>query len=258
MFRQKRLCSAGVIGMWMVFCMAMITPAWAYTDNDCIQCHGQAGDDATPSIDLAAYEASFHTEQAGCTDCHTRVVDDTHMKAKGAGAVDCSICHDQINRHGAKGQPEQRPQCATCHTRHAIQPPDDPASTVHPGNFAQTCGRCHADKFQRSSAMAWLPGLQVATHHKADLSYAYSRQDCLGCHQGRAVHGESGPINAADCFRCHMAEDGSHALMGVVHPRAGGQWPIVWGGLVYLAAGMALLVGGIGFFVQKFSEKKEK
>lgn len=256
-FQQKRLTSACFIGIWTAFCMAMAPPAWAYTDADCIQCHGPTGDDTTPSIDIQAYEASVHAEQAGCMDCHTQVVDETHTEVNGAGAVDCSNCHDQDNHHGAQGQSEQRPQCATCHTRHTILPPDDPASTVHPGQFAQTCGHCHADKFRKPDAMVWLPELQVATHHKADLSYAYSRQDCIGCHQGQAVHGESEPVNKADCFRCHLDENGSHALMGVVHSRAGfsGQWPIFWAGLVYRVAGAALLIGGVGFFVHKFSRK---
>ena len=33
----------------------------------------------------------------------------------------------------------------SCHPPHAIRPPSDPRSSVHPLKVADTCGRCHAD-----------------------------------------------------------------------------------------------------------------
>ncbi|MDH3457673.1 MAG: cytochrome c3 family protein, partial [Gemmatimonadota bacterium] len=35
--------------------------------------------------------------------------------------------------------------CTSCHPAHAIKPPSDAASSVHPLNVAETCGACHAD-----------------------------------------------------------------------------------------------------------------
>ncbi len=39
--------------------------------------------------------------------------------------------------------------CASCHGAHSILPSSDPASTIHRGHLAETCGRCHPGAGER-------------------------------------------------------------------------------------------------------------
>ncbi|HEU5320244.1 MAG TPA: cytochrome c3 family protein, partial [Methylomirabilota bacterium] len=102
--------------------------------------------------------------------------------------------------------------CVSCHPAHAIKPPSDPASSVHPLRVAQTCGRCHGDA-------AYMAGYGIPTDQprkytqsvhwttmsvKGDLS-APTCNDCHGNH-GAAPPGVSWVGNV--CGQCHtvMAE----------------------------------------------------
>jgi hypothetical protein len=229
--------------------------ALAYTPEACIACHDLKSTQSRLRIDVAAFIPSVHGDNADCTECHSRVTDETHIRTPGSGAVDCGQCHEQENRHGMRAVEGNRPQCHACHTRHAILPKADPASSVHPERLEQTCGQCHPDQFGHSDYLSWLPSSKIATHPKADLSGDNSDTHCIGCHQGRAVHGETAPITEDPCYRCHMTDDGRGALLGVIHPQAdAGRQPGVFAAaLLYQAVLAALVIGGLFFFVRRFS-----
>jgi predicted CXXCH cytochrome family protein len=102
------------------------------------------------------------------------------------------------------------PTCVSCHPAHAIKPPSDPSSSVHPLRVAATCARCHADaaymqaygiptdqwrKYQES--VHWMT-MSV----KGDLA-APTCNDCHGNH-GATPPGISWVGNV--CGQCHMVQ----------------------------------------------------
>jgi hypothetical protein len=98
------------------------------------------------------------------------------------------------------------PNCATCHTAHAIQRHTDPGSSISRRNIAATCTRCHA---------------QIeAVHRKVIKGELWEKEAhvlpaCVDCHQPhriRKVFYTQGMADA-DCLRCHgqkqlRAQDG--------------------------------------------------
>ncbi|MGC9518753.1 MAG: cytochrome C [Desulfuromonadaceae bacterium] len=127
--------------------------------------------------DAEAYNTSAHgqgvasgnQDSASCADCHG-VHDvmslsnaDTKTQRKFGTSV-CIKCHDNEEMmerndmrtdivhtylgsyHGKRyklGDPEITATCADCHGSHGILPSDNPESSVHDDNRAQTCGQCH-------------------------------------------------------------------------------------------------------------------
>ena len=223
--------------------------AGAYTPDDCIECHRLDSEESTLLISVEDYGMSAHgMEGITCMDCHTDVVDDEHQTTEGSGAVDCSECHEQENRHGGDSAEEERPQCHDCHTRHDMLTKTDPASSVHPDRLPATCGGCHPAEAGRNGYFSWFPAFQVASHNKADSGTAYTDGNCLGCHQGAGAHGESEPINDQNCHRCHGDPDAAGALWGYMHPQANkATQPTVFAAAsiyqVFVVAGLVVLLG---------------
>lgn len=101
--------------------------------------------------------------------------------------------------------------CASCHR--------DIVDESHmSGDFDSSvdCLFCHSDKADKGSYISRIISFRVSSHKKQDFSESYSRNDCTGCHQGMAVHGETEPINDKTCRQCHM-DEGRNALMGRFH-----------------------------------------
>ncbi len=247
--------------LFMILMAAGFSSAWAaesdagYTEEDCIQCHRTGSDESDLHMSVDEFKASVHNGQATCQDCHTGVTDDSHQTTKGSGAADCSGCHDQENNHGLKAQAADRPQCSSCHTKHHILAASDPASSVNPKRMPATCGECHAaESGKDKSYFSWFPGFQIASHNKADFSVAYDKDNCLGCHQGAAAHGETEPVSDDTCFKCHSPEmDG--AMWGTMHPGADkqSQHGVFAVGVVYqIFIGIALIMV-VGMFFRKRS-----
>jgi hypothetical protein len=208
------LCAAGVIPSALT---AEAAASSAYTDEACIECHGPDGEESELKVDLEDYRASIHFEEAGCQDCHSEVIDDSHQEIEGSGAVDCGQCHEQAQQHGP---PDDPLACHACHTHHAIRSPDDPAASVHADRLPVTCGGCHPEAAGDSGYFSWFPAWQIASHNKGDFAQAYERTQCLGCHQGAGAHGESEPLNDQTCHKCHASDGSAGSLWGRMHPVA--------------------------------------
>ena len=226
----------------------------------CTSCHSRDSSQSRLRIDVEAFNQSVHAGLDGCTDCHSQVEIVDGACVHGSGTVNCADCHDQENLHGLSGLEGNRPDCYHCHTRHAILPTDAPGSSVNPNRLAETCANCHPAQSGRVDYLSWLPSLKIATHPKADFSAGdYRDTNCLGCHQGRAAHGETGPINNASCPRCHMAEPGGRPpILGFSHPQADpNQQPGVFIiAIVYQVVILVFLVGGLVFFISKWTGTK--
>ena len=164
----------------MVWIYLTAQTAFAYTTEECIDCHRTGSTESKLHISIEEFNASVHTEEASCQECHTLVVDDDHQDTPGSGAVDCGSCHEQQNRHGRGSDSGTRPQCYSCHTRHGMRTKDDPRSTVHLKRLKETCGSCHPWQSGQTEYFSWLPSLQVASHSKQDFSQTYERTNCQG------------------------------------------------------------------------------
>ena len=222
--------------------------ATAYTPEDCIECHRTGSGESGLHISVGEYEASIHGPEITCLECHTGVVDEQHESTKGSGAVDCSACHEQENRHGLNGPEERRPKCYDCHTRHHMLSKTDPASAVHPDNLATTCAGCHPAASGETDFFSWFPSYQIASHNKGDFTTAYNKENCLGCHQGAAAHGESSPIDEQNCYKCHLSPDKAGAMWGYMHPKPDVKTqPTVFAAAsiyqVFFALGLIVLLG---------------
>jgi hypothetical protein len=233
----------------------------AYVPENCIKCHGEKSEKSSLQIPLEAFKASVHSKELSCQDCHTGVIDDSHQTIIGSGAVDCTQCHDQENRHGLQRR-DNRPKCYSCHTRHRILRRVDKASSVNPKQLRYTCKICHPAECGQTDYLSFLPSLKLSSHKKQDFAGDYSVLNCIGCHQGMAAHGGDEIISKQSCHKCHLSRQGSSLLMGYMHPKADRlkQSGIFAAAIIYQVAVVIVLVGGFGFFIRFFGTKscKEK
>jgi hypothetical protein len=96
------------------------------------------------------------------------------------------------------------PTCTGCHGAHALTPADDPASPVHRGNVAETCGRCH---------QGILADYRESIHGAALAKGSAESPTCTGCHGEHTIAAPSDPAStvapgniAKTCGACHAAE----------------------------------------------------
>jgi hypothetical protein len=238
--------------------------ATAYTNEDCIACHRTGSEESDLHMAIDAFEASVHGQEITCQDCHSAVVDDEHQNVEGSGAVDCNECHEQENQHGLNGSEKQRPQCHDCHTRHNMLPKADPASSVNPAQLPNTCAGCHPAASGKTDYFSWFPSFQIASHNKGDFATQYSNENCIGCHQGAAVHGGSQPVDDQDCYKCHFTPEKEGAMWGYAHPQAEiDTQPTVFAAAsiyqVFVVIGLIALLGKFMDFVfDRFSRKSKR
>ncbi|MDJ0817401.1 MAG: multiheme c-type cytochrome [Desulfobacterales bacterium] len=258
LFNFKQLYVIFIATLMVSFTLAIdVRLSLAYTNEECIECHRTGSEEGGIYISIEEFKASVHAEEAGCQDCHTMVEDETHMETPGSGAVDCSSCHEQENRHGRGSNSGTRPQCYSCHTRHGMLGKDDPRSTVHASRLKETCRSCHPRESGQTDYISWLPSVQVASHSKQDFSQAYERTNCLGCHQGAGAHGEQEVINDQTCHTCHVTPDGENKLLGYIHSKAENRQPgVVAAASIYQVILGFLIIGGFAFFIRRFSGLK--
>jgi hypothetical protein len=234
---------------------------WAYTMEECIECHKEGSDKAKLYIPLEVFKASIHhREETTCMDCHMDVTDEDHETTKGSGIVDCSECHDEENKHGQEATIEDRPQCHSCHPKHRMLEKSNPASAVHPDQLKNTCRECHPVESGETGYFSWLPSIRLMSHKKQDFSQAYGKDNCLGCHQGDTAHGEEDPLDKQNCYICHIGLDGQPPVMGYIHAQADAkkQPGIFVAATIYQIIIGLLLLGGIRFYIPRFSGKLRK
>ena len=132
--------------------------------------------------------------------------------------------------------------CTSCHTAHGELPHDDPRSSIHNDNVAETCGECHHGIEEEFRTSIHWPGVGAGEDPEADLpacndchtSHTISRTDredfrllmmdqCGVCHLEEAetffdtFHGKVsrlGDAAAAKCYDCH----GTHGILPPTEP----------------------------------------
>lgn len=224
---------AGVLALW---------PVPAATADNCATCHLATGDERLEKP-AKAYADDIHRAKGfGCVACHGGNEKEAGMEAMdpGKGYIGkpgrtqivqvCARCHadatfmkrynpslrvDQATEyatsvHGRKLVAADDPKvatCVSCHPAHAIRPPSDPKSSVHPLRVAETCGACHGDpkymegrRIPTDQLAKWRDSVHgKAMIAKGDLS-APTCNDCHGNH-GAAPPGVSWVGNV--CGQCH-------------------------------------------------------
>lgn len=227
----------------------------AYQPEDCRTCHSSDSTTSRLHISIAEFRASTHGEAVTCLDCHSAIEDEEHMTTPGCGKVDCSRCHDQQNRHGWSGKNENRPQCYYCHTTHAILGKESENSSIHPARLVETCRSCHPVACGQADALSFLPSVRVASHNKQDFSQAYRADNCIGCHQGAAAHGERELLDDQTCSFCHQPLGSHAALAGYTHVNArAAKQPVSFiAGIVYAAMLALLAWRGFRYYMPQYS-----
>jgi len=118
----------------------------------CGRCHALLLNDWR---DQSAHGLAWQEGREGpvCVDCHRshRIMDPTTAQAHLASAANCGGCHEAYLttfRDSFHGKADDlgfatAATCADCHTPHKNLPVDNPASSIHPDNRLETCGKCH-------------------------------------------------------------------------------------------------------------------
>lgn len=130
----------------------------------CGTCHDQEARDFSTSVHGKALTAGVR-DAPTCTDCHSEhqiSALSTNSTRKISEDV-CSRCHGSERMNTKYNLPADRVRtffesyhglaaqygltvaanCGSCHGYHKVLPSSDPASTIHPANLVETCGKCH-------------------------------------------------------------------------------------------------------------------
>ena len=82
----------------------------------------------------------------------------------------------------------------------------------------------------------------------------YTRENCVGCHQGQAVHGEAEPVDDQTCHACHLTADGQNKLLGIMHPQAQmeSQPGVFAAAVTYQVVLITMVLGGFRWLMRRF------
>jgi len=233
----RTVCSVwkmGSLGQALAICLGLVGIIWlwqfpAQSQQDAngrclLECHGKPdfkkeiapGQFRTLYLDYAQFKASVHKEKL-CIDCHTDVTVLPHPKKP--EQIHCLQCHYEGNVVGApvRERPEKykesvhgkafergnpnAPDCKSCHTIHAVKPPQDPQSTVYRSTIPKTCGGCHIEVYAE-----YLEGVHGQALRKGVLESAV----CTNCHSEHDLYAADDPRSslhprnvATTCAKCH-------------------------------------------------------
>ena len=104
----------------------------------CTDCHGEH--DIRKHTDPASPVHKTNVAQQVCADCHASL---KLTKKYGIASLTFQTFADSYHGLAVRGGSVEVVNCASCHSSHAIKSQEDPASTIHKTNLAQTCGQCH-------------------------------------------------------------------------------------------------------------------
>jgi hypothetical protein len=237
-----------------VFLFLSIPHAFAdsspFSDQDCLDCHGKPNlsqimsDGTTRSLYVNPEEWAqdvHKTSQMVCVDCHVNANPYLHFR-EGYIDVDCESCHRaeteeyQRNIHfeyAPLSAGRELPRCYHCHTRHHILRLDNPLSSVHEKNIADTCGTCHAEVMVSSLLKGSSLG-KISGHRKGDISERFDMKVCIHCHH--PAHSSTG-VAKDFCRRCHDDSKKANLIMGPTHLSSQ-----KWMQLNYMGGGLAVFL----------------
>ncbi len=104
----------------------------------CTDCHGEHAILAPKDPNSPVHEANV--AQQVCADCHSSL---KLTKKYGIASHTFQTFSDSYHGLAVRGGSIEVVNCASCHSSHAIKSQEDPTSTIHKANLAETCGQCH-------------------------------------------------------------------------------------------------------------------
>lgn len=234
-----------------------------YADEDCLFCHGKSEisqitkDGKVRSLYVNPEEWTqdiHHRGKLSCVDCHIIANPYLHFR-EGFTDVDCARCHPIEAEEYEKNihltfttitPGKELPLCYHCHTKHHVLPLDNPSSSVHESNVADTCGSCHPEVMVKK-VLEGAPLGKISGHRKGDLSDKFDMKICLNCHYKDSAHGAK-RVYKDFCTRCHNVRSKGNAVMGPTHLN-----DTRWVGLNYVGNGLFLflLFGSASFFLYR-------
>ena len=203
--------------------------ASAYDSSECLVCHkdyGRAPEEMPENvsqlyIDQDLWEKDVHNEVVGlaCDDCHTDATPETHPEG-GLQKVNCAECHDEeaesyhqtAHFTAAVEEGKRNPDCADCHTPHAILARDE-YGEVFTANLQKQCLSCHQEREPSTKLLNKLLVFRVSAHRKSDISERFDPAECVNCHYTQAVGHGDGPPTENYCRQCHSPEATASGLI---------------------------------------------
>ncbi|MCX7991337.1 MAG: hypothetical protein N2999_04770 [Proteobacteria bacterium] len=213
---------------------------------DCVDCH----------FDVEGGEKTHFVKEPSikCESCHIEKNKRSErinnlLMSKGVEFENKKIVYNDYveSLHGKAyyNKKKNAPYCTGCHNPHNanLKSPD---STVSSKNLPVTCGRCHpneglkGDTFLKKLSLARING-----HKKGDSSVDYSAKNCIGCHEGEAVHGKK--AKNLNCMSCHKKTTsflfsdfhGNNLSVFVYLLNFG----FIFGAIIFVGAGIGYLAG---------------
>ncbi len=177
----------------------------------CVACHGgDARESGLEAMDPAKGYVGVPEHSQVTTVCGRCHSDAEFMKRYNPSLRVDQVAEYRISVHGRRLMELNDPKvatCVSCHPAHAVKPPSEPSSSVHPLRVSETCGSCHADPDYMAEYT--IPTNQLERYEESlhwqmlsvegDLS-APTCNDCHGNH-GAAPPGVSWVGNV--CAQCH-------------------------------------------------------
>lgn len=186
----------------------------------CLQCHYQGNVVGAPVSERPEkYKESVHgrafergdPDAPDCKSCHTvhyvRAHTDPLSPVYRANIPKtCARCHvevyteylESVHGQALRNNIVESAVCSDCHREHDLFPTDDPRSSLHPQNVANTCAHCHSDV--KIMERRGVPVKQVEAFRES--------------FHGIAI--EFGMLKSANCVSCH----GYHKILSSRDPRS--------------------------------------
>jgi len=221
------------------------------TTSDCTACHNDSqlakevdGKIVSLHVNESAFGSSVHGSME-CASCHSDIKAVPHEPAP--AKVNCSQCHAGaseaytlgLHAGAIKNGNQKAATCLDCHgNAHLILPSSDPASKVNHANIAQTCGRCHGERFvMENSGLSARPFLsyQESVHGRAVAAGNEKAAACTDCHGSHDIRPPSDSASAIarfnvpkTCAKCHepVAAVFRESIHGQSLARGNGQAPV--------------------------------
>ncbi len=231
----------------VIFCL-FPCGLFAYEMDECILCHTDNSGEGIPQMSLDDYRSSVHGGMMECTVCHS-YIEEGHEGGDVTGRVNCGNCHSHENLHGLSSGKDNKPECYTCHTTHKILPESAENSSINILQFKNTCRKCHPAKWGEQGYMKWFTSFRVKSHKKQDFSRDFDETNCIGCHQGMAVHGTPDKISDDECFKCHM-KDNKNAMIGKFHAADNSLSSITGFSIITQILILMILIFAVRFFIK--------
>ena len=199
-------------------------------EESCTQCHSDRerldrvvnGDEARAKrvfVDPEVIKTTVHGELS-CADCHLNFVGYPHAK-EGPTTPGCADCHKEAAGLHTQSVHGKETACTDCHGVHDVFAASNSNSRMHPLNVTRTCGKCHFEGIDATTASVD----ELLEQHYASDMHGHSllkhgltvSATCVSCHGAHDTRAEGDPASRVSranvsqvCGACHTGELEAH------------------------------------------------